>query len=156
MPPTQRPALLAALALTAVAGVAVCGPAPRATTATACPSGAPSAPWRVPNSPYPTPAGGPNTHAPQLFVFSSALLPPSQVLALQTLQGVTARTTPALFQVDAAGDSRAVWLAGLVADYGVVANESLAGDFEGLLRLFKVCVIWFAAHASTRGARKQA
>lgn len=94
-------------------------------------------PFRLPGSPYPVPAGGPNpkySAAAPMIAFGSALSA-TQRITLQTLQGLTAATRPQLFRVD---DQQAdVWLDDLVANFGVVADRTLATNFVGLIGRMK-------------------
>ena len=50
-------------------------------------------PWRVPLSPYPMSAGGPNATT-FLTAFNDTALTQTQLLTIQTLQGMQARNIP--------------------------------------------------------------
>ena len=105
-------------------------------------------PWRLPNSPYPVTASGPNSPAREVFTFNTSLLAPTQLMTLQTLQGALARIEVTLFQTGPSGDSKNIWLADLVDFYGVRVNDTLSGDFVGLLSHFASSVVGFVKAAS--------
>lgn len=95
-------------------------------------------PWRIPNSPYPGPSSGPNGLTPVITTFNGTFLSTTQLLTLQTLQGVLARTSGGLFQTGAQGDTKNWWLNDLVSRFpGVSVDDSLQGDFSGLLSRFR-------------------
>lgn len=90
-------------------------------------------PFRVPGSPYPAPSAGANA-CTGVTTFSAAKLSATQSMTLMTLQGVVARSTPALFETDTGAS--ALWLESL-KPWGVAVDTSLAADFPGLLQQFK-------------------
>jgi hypothetical protein len=95
-------------------------------------------PWRVPNSPYPGPSSGSNGLSAVITTFNGTLVSSTQLLTLQTLQGVLARTSGGLFQTGAPGDTKNWWLSDLVSRFpGVSVDDSLQGDFSGLLTRFR-------------------
>jgi hypothetical protein len=95
-----------------------------------------ASPFRMPNSPYPAPSAGPNC-AREIFAFSDVQLNQTQLLTLETLQGVLARTCPQLYRLGsgASEDMQSHW-ALRFPKFGAHVNFSLQGDFRGLVRRF--------------------
>ena len=102
-------------------------------------------PFRVPGSPYAAPRMGPNC-ARVIYTFDDLKLTQSQLLTIQTLQGILARSCPTLLRTGsgAPGDMQSVFAHDLVK-YGVQLNSSLSGDFVGLLTVFRAHLQGYAS-----------
>ena len=88
---------------------------------------------RVEGSPYPCPTSGLNA-AKTLYGFNSYKLSPTQTWTLQSLQGVLSRDMPALIEIGDTGKD--LWASQLTSQYGVTIDDSLAEDFQNILKLF--------------------
>lgn len=86
---------------------------------------------RLEGSPYPV-SSVPDT----LFVVADAGFTEGQRLTVETLQGMLAKEKPEIYRREE-GSGYEIWLNDLVERYGVVADYSFEGDYEGLLRHFK-------------------
>jgi len=85
---------------------------------------------RIIGSPYPA-----STIPDTLFIVKDGQFLESQILTIQSLQGLLAQTKPLIYRIRNRGSE--VWLADLVANYQIIADSTFLSDFEGLLRFFK-------------------
>jgi hypothetical protein len=84
---------------------------------------------RLDGSPYPV-----STIPDTLYAISDNYSQ-SQMLTIETLQGVLAQTKPRIFRIT--NSSYTIWLDDLKNNYGVTVISSYDGDFAGLIKLFK-------------------
>ncbi len=89
-------------------------------------------PSRISGSPYPV-SRKPDT----LFVVDESTLTYTQILTVESLQGILAQSRPEIYVINGNTDSYAIWLSDLVNTYGVTAEYTYSSDFAGLLRHFK-------------------
>jgi len=85
---------------------------------------------RIEGSPYPV-SQKPDT----LYKISDANYNESQMLTMQTLQGLLAQKKPRLYRITTS--SYNIWLNDLKNNYGVTVIDSLDGAFAALIKLFK-------------------
>ncbi|MHB1685856.1 MAG: GxGYxYP domain-containing protein [Ignavibacteriaceae bacterium] len=90
-------------------------------------------PTRISGSPYPISPQKPDT----LFVIDESKFTDSQVLTIQSLQGLLAQSKPRIYCIQNSNDSYSIWLNDLQKSYGVIRNNAYISDFEGLLNHFK-------------------
>ena len=102
-------------------------------TTTAVVSAAPQAeaPFRVAGSPYAHPSAGANCST-SLFVVDTLQWSADDVLTVETLQGVSARSCPSIWRNH--GGSYTTWAAALTKTFGVHMDTSYSQDFAGLLK----------------------
>jgi hypothetical protein len=84
---------------------------------------------RIEGSPYPfsqTPT--------ELFVLGENFNV-SEILTIETLQGVLAQSNPQIYRI--IGSGYQMWIQDLIDNYGIIANYSFSSDFQGLLNHFK-------------------
>jgi len=90
-------------------------------------------PFRIPNSPYPSPTLGPN-QTKVLTLFDEAKFSSGQLVSLQTLQGLLARYNPQLFR---SNPQQNFFLSELVSRFHVTVDTSLQADYTALLSKFR-------------------
>lgn len=83
---------------------------------------------RVENSPYPK-SSQPDT----LFVFNDELFSQEELLLLQSVQGLCAKTEPKIYRDKGSGS--AIWIQDLADNYGVFVSSEMDGDIESVLSL---------------------
>jgi hypothetical protein len=86
---------------------------------------------RIAGSPYPV-----STKPDTLYTISDVNYTESQLVTIQTLQGILAQTKPRIYRFTP-NSAYGVWLADLKANYGVTVSGSYDGDFAGMIKLFK-------------------
>jgi hypothetical protein len=87
-------------------------------------------PTRLQGSPYPV-SQKPDT----VFVIDDNNFSDTELLTIQTLQGVLAQTKPRIYRVR--GDGYPLWLSDLKNYYGINTNYTFSADLKGLLSFFK-------------------
>ncbi|MDR3628223.1 MAG: GxGYxYP family putative glycoside hydrolase [Ignavibacteriaceae bacterium] len=87
-------------------------------------------PTRLQGSPYPV-SQKPDT----LFVINDNNFSDTELLTIQTLQGILAQTKPRIYRVR--GDGYPLWLNDLKSYYEVTTNYTYSADLKGLLSHFK-------------------
>ncbi len=84
---------------------------------------------RVDGSPYPF-----SSQADTLYVFHDDLLTHDEILLLQSMQGILAKTKPVIYRDRGSGSS--IWIADLEENYGVHVSYDLDGNISSLLSMF--------------------
>jgi hypothetical protein len=85
---------------------------------------------RVKNSPYPF-SNIPDT----LFIIIDNNFVESQLLTIESLQGILAKEEPRIYRDR--GNGYSIWLSDLINNYQIVADSSFINEFAGLLNHFK-------------------
>lgn len=102
-------------------------------------------PFRIPNSPYPSPIAGPN-QTKVLTLFDETKFSKGQIISLQTLQGLLARYNPQLFRSNARQN---FFLSELVSQFHVAVDDSLQANYTALLSKFRSSVGGFVRFNAT-------
>ena len=83
---------------------------------------------RIENSPYPA-SSQPDT----LFVFSDDLFTHPELLLLQSIQGLCAKTKPKIYRDKGSGSS--IWIQDIEDEYGVFVSDQMDGNIDTVLTL---------------------
>jgi hypothetical protein len=83
---------------------------------------------RIENSPYPA-SSQPDT----LFVFSDDLFTHPELLLLQSIQGLCAKTKPKIYRDKGSGSS--IWIEDIEDEYGVYVSDQMDGNIDTVLTL---------------------
>jgi hypothetical protein len=85
---------------------------------------------RIAGSPYPV-----SQIPDKLYVVKSQNFSESELLTINTLQGILAKKKPAIYREH--GDGYPLWITDLVANYNILVDNTFISDFKGLVNNFK-------------------
>ncbi len=101
-------------------------------------------PTRLAGSPYPA------SHKPDtLFWVDESSMSATQVLTIESLQGILAQTKPRIY-VTNGSDSYLTWLTDMQKNYEVIVDNSFRADFSGLLNHFKSFIAGYILTTTTQ------
>ena len=83
---------------------------------------------RIENSPYPS-----SVQPDTLYVFTDELFTHSELLLLQSIQGLCAKTEPKIYRDKGSGSS--IWIHDIETEYGVYVSDEMDGNIDTVLSL---------------------
>ena len=83
---------------------------------------------RIENSPYPS-----SIQPDTLYVFTDELFTYSELLLLQSIQGLCAKTEPKIYRDKGSGSS--IWIHDIETEYGVYVSDEMDGNIDTVLSL---------------------
>ena len=101
-------------------------------------------PERLAGSPYPI-SKEPDT----LFVVDESKLTYTQILTVESLQGILAQAKPSVYIINGTNDAYSNWLSDLQTNYGVHLDLSLESNFTGVLSHFKNNIDGYITYSTT-------